>query len=323
MDTSNVFQHSRNRDTVEMCRVATGITRVTPAKPGLNRIEPAKERQMHSTRPREHHNTARSLPPHPLTADAVDSAEPKVPAVVLTAWKGGVWKTSVAVSLAERLALAGLRVGLLATDVQQDARARLGVRPADPDPALVQRGEGVVVCAGLAGPQAADVLYRRPDRLGTIDLAIVDTAPSRRGMRLPGTLVIVPVFDADSTRNNVAAMLSAPDTCRIVLIKTGARLSSDDWRYEVNMIEEALGRYIEFAPDPLPPARTIAQAHAAGRSVWSIPRRGAARDYLEGIEVLAGAAWRHAGGSSPLPAAPPSGAPETFIPDWDDDGDEE
>ena len=278
---------------------------------------------MHSPRPREHRNTARSLPNHPLADDAVLAAEPKVPTVVLTAWKGGVWKTSVAVSLAERLALAGLRVGLLATDAQQDARARLGVRPADPDPARVQRGEGVVVCAGLAGPQAADVLYRHPERLGTIDLAVVDTAPSRRGMRLPGTLVIVPVFDADSTRNNVAALLAAPDTCRIVLIKTGAKMPSDEWRHEVYMIEEALDRDIEFVPDPLPSAHAIAEAHAAGRSVWSIPRRGAVRAYLEGIEVLAGAAWRHAGSSRPLPPTPPSGAVEAFIPGWDDDSDED
>ncbi|MFH1475376.1 MAG: hypothetical protein ABIG85_05900 [Chloroflexota bacterium] len=278
---------------------------------------------MHSPRPRELRSSARSLPTHPLADDAVLSAEPKVPTVVLTAWKGGVWKTSVAVSLAERLALAGLRVGLLATDSQQDARARLGVRPADPDPARVQRGEGVVVCAGLAGPKAADVLYRHPDRLGTIDLAVVDTAPSRRGMRLPGTLVIVPVFDADSTRNNVAALLAAPDTCRIVLIKTGAKLSLDDWRCEVEVIEKALGRDVEFATDPLPSASAIAEAHAAGRSVWSIPRRGAVRAYLEGIEVLAGAAWQFAGTSRPLPPTPPSGAVEAFIPGWDDAGDED
>ena len=278
---------------------------------------------MHSTRPHEHRSTPRALPPHPLADDAVLAVEPKVPTVVLTAWKGGVWKTSVAVSLAERLALAGLRVGLLATDAQQDARARLGVRPADPDPARVQRGEGVVVCAGLAGPQAADVLYRHPDRLGTIDLAVVDTAPSRRGMRLPGTLVIVPVFDADSSRNNVAAMLAAPDNCRFVLIKTGARLSPDDWRREVYAIREALDREVEFVTEPLPSASTVAEAHAAGRSVWSLPRRGATKAYLEGIEVLAGAAWQLAGTGRPLPPTPPSGTVEAFIPGWDDAGDED
>ena len=267
--------------------------------------------------------TAQPLTSRPLRDDARPALAPMTPTVVLTAWKGGVWKTSVAVSLAERLALAGLRVGLLATDAQQDARARLGVRPADPDPALAQRGEGVVVCAGLAGPQAADVLYRHPDRLGTIDLAIVDTAPSRRGMRLPGTLVIVPVFDADSTRNNVAALLGAPDNCRFILVRTGAKVRPADWRREVEAVSEAFGRDLQFVPESLSPSSAIAGAHAEGRSVWSLPRRGAVKAYLEGIEVLADAVWRHAGEVGPLPPPPPSGSVETFIAGWDDADEED
>lgn len=260
------------------------------------------------------------LPSRSLAADAASAVKPKIPTVVLTAWKGGVWKSSIAVSLAERLAFAGLRVGLLATDSQQDARARLGVRPADPDPARVPRGGGIVVCAGLAGPRAADVLYRHPDRLGTpLDFAVVDTAPSRRGMRLPGTLVVVPVFDADSARNNVAALLDAPGNCRVVLIKTGAKIAAAEWSDEADVIARALGRSdVQFVTSPLGASPAIAEAHAAGRTVWSIPRRGAAKAYLEGIEVLAVAAWRHAGRADPLPPPPPSGAVEAFIPGWDD-----
>lgn len=269
---------------------------------------------------RERPMTIQPLPSRPLADDAALAVKPKIPTVVLTAWKGGVWKSSIAVSLAERLAFSGLRVGLLATDSQQDARARLGVRPADPDPARVRRGEGLVVVAGLAGPHAADVLYRHPERLGTpLDLAVVDTAPSRRGMRLPGTLVVVPVFDADSARNNVAALLDTPASCRIVLVKTGAKLSPDEWSDEADVIAQALGRPdVQFVPDPLGASPAIAEAHAAGRSVWSIPRRGAAKVYLEGIEVLAVEAWRHAGATRPLPPPPPSGAFEAFIPGWDD-----
>ena len=263
------------------------------------------------------------LSSRPLAPDAAPAAEPKIPAIVLTAWKGGVWKTSVAVSLAERLAFAGLRVGLLATDSQQDARARLGIRPADPDPARVRRGEGLVICAGLAGPQAADVLYRNPGRLGRFDLVVVDTAPSRRGMRLPGTLLVVPVFDADSTRNNVAALLDAPESCRVVLVKTGAKASRDDWSREVEAVSEALGRDVQYVPEALPAASSIAEAHAAGRTVWSLPRRGAVKAYLDGIEVLAEAAWRHAGATRPLPDAPPSGAVDAWIPGWDNAGDDD
>jgi hypothetical protein len=266
--------------------------------------------------------TAQPLRSRTLTDDGPVAVEPKIPTVVLTAWKGGVWKTSIAVSLAERLALAGLRVGLLATDAQQDARARLGVQPTDPDVAHVQRGSGIVVAVGLSGPQAADVLYRTPRRLGPLDLAVVDTAPSRRGMRLPGTLVVVPVFDADSARNNVAALLAAPANCRIVLVKTGSKLSASDWSREVDVIARAVDRPMQYVPRTLRPHRAVAEAHAEGRSVWTLPRRGAVKSYLEGVDVLAEAAWRHAGGEGPIPDPPGSGSAEAFIPGWDDADDE-
>jgi hypothetical protein len=266
--------------------------------------------------------TAQPLPTRSTPAAAPVAAIPKVPTVVLTAWKGGVWKTSIAVALAERLALAGLRVGLLATDAQQDARARLGVQPSDPDVARVERGEGVVVAVGLSGSQATDVLYRTPRRLGPLDLAVVDTAPSRRGMRLPGTLVVVPVFDADSARNNVAALLAAPANCRIVLVKTGSKLSASDWSREVDVIAEAVDRPMQFVPRSLRAHASVAEAHAEGRSVWTLPRRGAVKSYLEGVEVLAEAAWRHAGREGPLPDLPDSDEDEVFIPGWDDADDE-
>ena len=266
--------------------------------------------------------TAQPLPTRSSAAEAPVPAVPRVPTVVLTAWKGGVWKTSIAVALAERLALAGLRVGLLATDAQQDARARLGVQPSDPDVARVERGEGVVVAVGLSGPQAADVLYRTPRRLGPLDLAVVDTAPSRRGMRLPGTLVVVPVFDADSARNNVAALLAAPANCRIVLVKTGSKLSASDWSREVDVIAEAVDRPMQFVPRSLRAHASVAEAHAEGRSVWTLPRRGAVKSYLEGVEVLAEAAWRHAGREEALPDLPDSDEDQVFIPGWDDADDE-
>jgi len=194
-----------------------------------------------------------------------------IPTIVLTAWKGGVWKTSIAVSLAERLALAGLRVGLLATDPQQDARARLGVTPSDPDVAHVERGPGVVVSVGLSAPQAADLLYRNPGRLGPLDLAVVDTAPSRRGMLLPGTLVVVPVFDADSTRNNVAALLAAPASCQIALVKTGSKLSASAWSREVGVISDAIGRDVQFVARSLRAHASVAEAHAEGRCCVARP----------------------------------------------------
>jgi len=196
------------------------------------------------------------------------------------------------------------------------------VQPSAPDVAHVQHGAGVVVSVGLSGPQAADVLYRNPGRLGPLDLVVVDTAPSRRGMRLPGTLVVVPVFDADSARNNVAALLAAPANCQIVLVKTGAKLSATDWSREVDVIAEAVDRPMQYVPRTLRAHASVVQAHAEGRSVWGLPRRGAVKSYLEGIEALAEAAWRHAGGEGPLPDPPGTGFVEAFIPGWDDADDE-
>lgn len=265
---------------------------------------------------------AQPLDARVLPSDSPSAAVPKIPAVVVSAHKGGVWKTSIAVSLAERLAFAGLRVGLLATDAQQDARARLGIRPAESDIVRVPRGSGVVAAIGLAGPAAADILYRRPERIGPADAAVVDTAPTPRGMRLPGTLVVVPVADEDSTRNNVAALLGLPENCRIVLVRTGSRMVPADWRAEVERIVQAVGRRgFRYLPTPLPPSDAIARAHAEGRSVWSLARRGAVKSFLEGIEAVASIAWRHVGRSGDPPPAPPSGSVETFIPGWDDDDD--
>lgn len=254
-----------------------------------------------------------------LADDVQPVAVPRIPGVVTNSHKGGVGKTTISVSLGERLAFAGLRVGLLATDVQQDARARLGISPSDDDIVQIPRGPGVVVAVGLAGSAAADVLYRRPGRLGPLDIAVVDTDPSPRGMRLPGTLVIVPIADEDSIRNNVAALLGLPENCRVILVRTGPRADAARWRADAERIATAVGRPgIRYVPAPLPPSAAVAQAHAEGRSVWSLPRRGATKAYLEGIEALAGAAWRFAGRPDPMPAAPPSGAIEPFIAGWDD-----
>ena len=73
---------------------------------------------------------------------------------------GGVWKTCISASLAERLAFAGLDVLYLVTDDPLDARRRLGISESDPDVARVQRGPGSITVVGLAGVHAVDVLYR-------------------------------------------------------------------------------------------------------------------------------------------------------------------
>jgi len=117
---------------------------------------------------------------------------------VVSSWKGGVWKTCLSASIAERLAFAGLDVLYLVTDDQLDARRRLGISEGDgaafrPDVARVQRGAGSVTVVGLAGAHAVELLYRSgPSRFGRFDGIVVDTPPvtHRPGPRRaePGTV---------------------------------------------------------------------------------------------------------------------------------------
>ncbi len=90
----------------------------------------------------------------------------------------------------------------------------------------------------------------------------------------------------------------------------------------MDAIAEAVDRPLQYVPKTLRAHPSIAGAHGEGRSVWTLPRRGAVKSYLEGVEVLAEAAWRHAGREGPLPDLPDSDEDEVFIPGWDDADDE-
>lgn len=87
----------------------------------------------------------RAMPTLPVQAEvANDDAAPRLPTTVVSSWKGGVWKTAISASIAERLAFAGLDVLRLVTDDQLHARRRLGIFESDPDVARVQRGPGSI-----------------------------------------------------------------------------------------------------------------------------------------------------------------------------------
>ncbi|MSQ02782.1 MAG: hypothetical protein EXR71_12975, partial [Myxococcales bacterium] len=53
---------------------------------------------------------------------------PQLQTTVVSSWKGGVWKTCLSASMAERLAFAGLDILYLVTDDQLDARRAAPVR---------------------------------------------------------------------------------------------------------------------------------------------------------------------------------------------------
>jgi len=247
---------------------------------------------------------------------------PLIPTVVVASYKGGVGKTALTVAIAERLAWAGLRVLLLTCGSQEDARHRLGVQASDPLMARRTYGpEGSVTVVGIRGPKAVDLLYRLgPERLnlGTFDIAVVDTPPEAKGGGLPGVLLITPVDGTDAARNLLTMLARTPENTDILLVHIG-RTDPDEWTMNAAEIEQALGRSLQYIEEPLPKAKSIKQAHDAGRSVWTLPRTGLTADFLDGVETLAQTAWARLNLRRAWPAMPSRSAAAPYVPGWDDD----
>lgn len=261
---------------------------------------------------------ATAIPTPALAPAASAPMRPLIPAVVVGSFKGGCWKTSIAVALAERLAHAGLSVLLLTCDRQEDARTRLGVSPSASVVAVVQRGPGRVSVAGIRGSKAVDLLYRSdPAALKDYDVAVMDTPPAEESGRLPGVLLIAPLDGTDAAKNLVVMLRSTPGNSDIALVRVG-RMEPLEWAKDATAIGEAADRKVRFLSQPLPRSTPVAEAHNEGRSVWSLPRRGCTMEFLTGIEALAGVAWGRLGRSGAIPPMPPPAA-SVFVPGWDDE----
>ena len=257
-----------------------------------------------------------------LPQDPPPRHAPLVPTVVVASYKGGVGKTALTVALAERLAWAGLRVLLLTCDSQEDARHRLGVPASDPLFARRAYGpEGSVTVAGIRGTKAVDLLYRLgPEQLGlgSFDIAVVDTPPEVQGGSLPGVLLLTPVDGTDAARNLLTMLRRTPENTEIMLIHIG-RTDPNDWMFNAAAVEQALGRSLQYLEEPLPKARSIKQAHDAGRSVWALPRSGVTWRFLSGVETLAQMAWARLNSHRAWPASLPPQYSSPYVPGWDDD----
>jgi hypothetical protein len=266
---------------------------------------------------------AKPLPTAKPPVDESDEMTPLVPTCVLGSYKGGALKTALAVALAERLALAGLHVVLLACDGQEDARARLGLKPTDPSVARVARGTGTVTLAGMPTAQATQFLYRDGfGKLGRVDTVVVDTPPVRHGGSLPGVLLFATTDGDDATRNLCTMLRLTPKSTTIALVRyhsLNSRPDPAEWRQEVDAISQAVGgdREMLFVPDPLPRADPVKRALDAGQSVWELPRRGRTLELLTGLETMATAAWNRVHPDTPFPNRPRK-APG-YVQGWDDD----
>lgn len=254
---------------------------------------------------------------HPQPQPAAPLSTPLLPTIVFGIHKGGAWKTALAIAVAERLAFAGCRVLLITADDQLDARFRLGIRGAVPEVARVARGPGSITVIGAAGPRAIDILYRsRPKDLGAFDVAVVDTPPTSKGGCMQGVMWVAPVDCADAARNLVNQMELTPANTSLILVGADNK-DADAWQRRVSAIEEASGKEVDFYPHPLPPVPAIKAAHEESRSVWTLPRQGGVRPFLDCTETLARLMWmRFHPDDEPLPKM--ASAPTVYIPGWDD-----
>jgi hypothetical protein len=266
--------------------------------------------------------TPRAVPTLAVQAEvANDTAVPRLPTTVVSSWKGGVWKTAISASLAERLAFAGLDVLYLVTDDQLDARRRLGISESDPDVARVQRGPGSITVVGLAGAHAVDVLYRSgPGRFGRFEAVVVDTPPVKKGGCLPGVLLIAPTDGDDASANLIRMLRATPASTDVVLVRIDA-VPQQEWAHDAAVIHGASDHTggFSYLPSPLPRTADVREALNRGQSVWTLARRGATREFLQGIESLAGVAWGRIRPDSALPPLTANAASAVHIRGWDDD----
>lgn len=256
-----------------------------------------------------------------LAEDLPGELVPLLPAIVVASYKGGVGKTAVAVALAERLAWTGLRVLLLTCDSQEDARARLGVKPSESQVARRNYGQGSITVVGIRGSKAIDVLYRvGPERLGlgSFDVAVLDTPPEVQGGSLPGVLLITPLDGMDAARNLLTMLRRTPENTDILIVWIGSA-TPEEWAANVDAIEQALGRPVLYLPDALPRTKRIHRAHDEGRSVWSLRRTGRTVGFLSGIHSIAQLIWGRINPDQPCPPLPPSAAATPYVPGWDDE----
>ena len=258
----------------------------------------------------------------PVPAEAAaDTAVPRLPTTVVSSWKGGVWKTCISASLAERLAFAGLDVLYLVTDDQLDARRRLGISASDPDVARVQRGPGSLTVVGLAGAHAVDVLYRSgAGRFGRFDAIVVDTPPVKKGGCLPGVLLIAPTDGDDASANLIRMLRATPANTEIVLVRIDA-VPKREWAHDAATIHDASNHSgaLSYLSDPLPRTDEVREALNRGQSVWTLSRRGPTREFLQGLESLAGVVWGHVRPGTTLPPLAAVASSAVHIRGWDDD----
>ena len=257
-----------------------------------------------------------------LAASKAEAVIPLIPTIVVASFKGGTWKTSLSVAIAERLAWTGLHVVLLISDRQDDGRRRLGIRARDGATPRVQRGAGAITVVGAAASKAAALLYREGFEsmgLPRPDVVVVDTPPFEQGGALPGVFLVATTDGDDASQNLVSMLRRTPATSRVLLVRIHVA-DPAIWERDAGAIAQAAGlQDLLYLPGPLPPSFAAKEALDKGRSVWGLPRRDATQAFLEGVESVTAAGWSWLKPAHKLPPGPPAPSGGAFISGWDNE----
>lgn len=261
-------------------------------------------------------------PPRPPSPDSPPLVlTPGLPTLVSCSFKGGSWKTSVAVACAERLAYAGKRVLLLSADPQRDARQRLGIKGSQHGVISVERDKGRITVATATNELVLSVLYGdgfKAPEFEKPDLIIVDMPPTEQGVRLPGTFMIMPLVDQNAMINAAKIIASSPANSSVVLLRVGDK-DAETWETNAAAIEKSSGRPVCWIAEPIPSAEPVKEAHAEGRSIWTLPRRNNTKKFQDGIEHVCELFWADHYKNKNLPAMPPIQVRDTYVPGWSRD----
>ncbi len=236
-----------------------------------------------------------------LIEEEIDDAlgGPLVPTIVNASFKGGVGKTTLSVTEAERLAMAGLQVLLVTCDKQEDARFRLGLKASDGKYPCRAYGSGAITVRSAMHSRVLDLLYTQPGpqvvvkgKARLFDVAVVDMPAGMEGGRMAGVTTVVPVDCVDAARNAAAMLSEAPASSQIMVV--GTRFSPDQeiharmdrWRSFKRVIAAVAPRRCLSLSHPLVDTLDIQQANDLPASIYSLPRSGDNLRYLQGVDTI-------------------------------------
>ncbi len=120
--------------------------------------------------------------------------------------------------------------------------------------------------------------------------------------------------------NLIRMLRSTPANTDIVLVRIDA-VPKKEWLHDASTIHDASNHAggFSYLPGPLPRTDEVREALNQGQSVWTLPRRGRTREFIQGVESLAGVVWARVRPDTTLPPLAALAASAVHIRGWDDD----